>query len=69
MKSYSQLENEIANEMWKIWCPVTPTPKIPPEFFQMAKVAIKATGEQFDSLISELIKDRLEKLYTQDGHL
>jgi len=66
MKSYGQLRTEIATEMWKIWCPVVPMPIVPFEFYKMAEHAIKASNEQFDSMISEVIKTRLEKLVAED---
>lgn len=67
MKSYGQLRAEVATEMWKIWCPVEPMPIVPFEFYKMAEYAIKATNEQFDSMLSEAIKARLEKLLADDG--
>lgn len=69
MKSYSQLESEIAQKMWQIWCPITPMPRIPAEFYLMAKAAILATNHEFDKMIADTIKHKLEKLYEEDADL
>jgi len=66
MKSYGQLRTEIATEMWKIWCPVVPMPIVPFEFYKMAEHAIKSCNEQFDGMLSEAIKARLEKLLDEN---
>lgn len=65
MKSFVELRSEIAKEMWKIWCPVKPTPVVPVEFYEMAGIAIRATNAEFDKMLSDKIKERLEKLVEQ----
>lgn len=65
MKSFSELRTEVAKKMWEIWCPVKPTPTVPLEFYEMAGVAISATNAEFDKLLSDKIKERLEKLVEQ----
>lgn len=65
MANYSALENHIASEMWKIWCPVKPTPVIPNEFYVMAKFAIKTMSSEFDRMLADAIKARLERLIQQ----
>jgi hypothetical protein len=69
MKTFSQLQRDIATEMWQIWCPIKPMPKVPVEFYEMAKVAIKATNVEFDSMVAEAIKAKLEKLVKEDANI
>jgi hypothetical protein len=60
--SYSDLRMNIAKEAWSIWCPTRPLPAIPAEFFNIADYAIKTIHQNFDKMVSETIKQRLEKL-------
>lgn len=67
MKSFVELRSDVANKMWQIWCPVKPTPIVPEEFYEMAAVAIRLTNAEFDKLISDKIKEKLERLLEQDA--
>lgn len=49
--------------MWAIWCPIKPQPLVPAEFLEMAAIAIRMTNAEFDKLVAEKIKERLENLY------
>ena len=63
IKSFGELRSDVAKEMWAIWCPIKPQPLVPSEFYDMAAVAIRMTNAEFDKLIAEKIKERLEDLY------
>lgn len=65
MKSFSELRSEVANKMWEVWCPVKPTPIVPAEFYEMAGLAIRLTNAEFDKLLADKIKERLERLVEQ----
>lgn len=67
MKSFVELRSDVATKMWEIWCPVKPTPIVPEEFYEMAAVAIRMTNAEFDKLISDKIKEKLERLLEQDA--
>jgi hypothetical protein len=67
MKTFGELRSDVANKMWEIWCPVKPTPIVPEEFYEMATVAIRMTNAEFDKMISDKIKERLERLLESDA--
>jgi len=59
---FSELRREIAEKAWEIWNPTRPLPRIPTEFYQIAEMAISEVHVNVDKMISETIKQRLEKL-------
>lgn len=64
--TYSELRKTIAYKAWLIWCPSRPVPPVPAEFYNIAEVAIKEVQSNFDKMISETIKTRLETLLPPD---
>jgi hypothetical protein len=60
--SYSELRKTIAYKAWLIWCPSRPVPPVPPEFYNIAEVAIREVQLNVDKMISQTVKSRLENL-------
>lgn len=64
--TFSELRSKVAKDAWSIWCPTRPLPGVPPEFYNIADMAINTVHENVDKMISEQIKGRLETLLPPD---
>jgi hypothetical protein len=64
-----QIRDRIARKTWAIWQQAQNTSveraACPPEFYEMAQIAIEETKKEFDEIINNLIKYRLEKTLNQ----
>jgi hypothetical protein len=63
---FSELRKIIAHKSWSIWSPSRPLPPVPPEFYNIAEVAIREVQANIDKMIAETIKKRLETLLPPD---
>ncbi|MFZ9315694.1 MAG: hypothetical protein ACO24P_00050 [Candidatus Nanopelagicaceae bacterium] len=65
------LRDKIARQMWQMWSeanhPHLDGYNCPSEFYFMAEIAMKCVCKELDSMILDIVKQRLEKLVNTDG--
>jgi hypothetical protein len=60
--SISMLRKVIAHQAWDIWSKTENPSPVPDEFYQIADMAIKEVYDNVDKMITDTIRNRLEKL-------
>ena len=64
-----QVRDRIARKIWAVWQQAKNTSvergSCPPEFYEMAQIAMEETNKEFSEMLNNLIKYRLEKMLDQ----
>jgi hypothetical protein len=56
------LRQIIAHKAWDIWAETNKPSAAPPQFYDIADMAIQEIYDNFDKMIAEVIRQRLENL-------